>query len=149
MNQELLVSILAVATAVISAVISLWQVPSKTKADDKFIKTLRNELEPNEKKVLIDHIREIQLATIKQKQINMLQKEVAIRGPEAGVKLKQELEKLQNEIALILEKMDTLDLQEKQLVIKSVNQPSEQGQIAYLDKLIKEISSTSVLSPKE
>jgi hypothetical protein len=72
-----------------------------------------------------------------------------LEKPELYLKRKEELEKLQKEVALLIEKMESLNLQEKKLIIKSVKQPSEQGQIAYLDKLIKEIGKTSTVSPKD
>lgn len=151
MNQELILSILATATAIISALLSLWQVRSKTKADDKFINTLRKELDPDDKKILMELIHEIDVETLKKNQINMLEETMlqVSEKSELYLKRKEELEKLQKEVALLIEKMESLNAQEKKLIIKSVKQPSEQGQIAYLDKLIKEIGKTSTVSSKD
>lgn len=150
MNPELLISVVAAITTIIAAVISLSQVFSKTKAEQKFINTLRSNLDSKQKKAWAERLAELQLATLKHRQISILEleKETAILDPEKlemYIKRQQQLDELRKEFAQILEKMETLDKQQKVLIAESVNQPSKQGQIAYLDKLIKEIGGTAVL----
>lgn len=144
MGLEFSISILATIITISSAIFSWLKVITKKRAEDSLIKILSNEVNAEQKTLWAKTINDIKEQNDLADMVKLNQKQV-----ELFALRQKEIEEVQRELAALIEKVDKLNTQQKQLIFEGVKQPSQQGQIAYMEKIISKINESSVLEAKE